>query len=141
MKTNRLVLIVPLFFIAGCFSATGPAFSSVETTDANKALVYIYRPFNIIQIGVMPYIYIDEVKYGQLKSGGYLYYFVDPGKRMIEFRSSPDRTMTIYPDFIAGEEYYFRFSADAQYMDITLKVELTPKEYAIREIAQTKKSD
>ena len=140
MKTIKLILAGLFIFIAGC-SANGPAFSPTANPDTNKAVVYVYRLSNFVGCGMVPGIYIDEVKHGSLKNNGYLVYFVEPGKRMIVVRNMGEDLLTIYPDFIAGEEYYIRLNFSLELNVIKMELGLIPKEYAIREIIYTKKSE
>jgi len=143
MKIAKPVLLAVTFFIAGC-TAGGPAFSPVENPDINKALVYIYRPFNIVGFGVAPCVYIDEVKQGELKNNGYLVYPVDPGTRIIETKDGLSDPLTLYLDIVAGEEYYVRWSIDTDTnwgaVTHTYSLALIPKEYAAQEIKCTKKA-
>jgi hypothetical protein len=141
MKAVILVLAGSFVFMTGC-TANGPAFSPVENPDANKAVVYIYRPFNIVGAGETPDVYIDEVKYGPLKNNGYLVYFVEPGKRMIANKDPHvPEPMAIYPDLEAGKEYYIRRAYVSNIGSIGIQIAVIPKEYAIQEIKLTKKAD
>ena len=139
-KSVVIMLIVSFIFLTGCM-ASGPIFSPVEKADSGKAVVYIYRPFTIFHCMWAPDIYIDEVKHGPLKNNGYLVYFIEPGKRIIEIRgtmfSETTTFLTLYPDLDAGKDYYFRLSiGSSKYVFAQIK-----KEYAISEITGTKKSD
>ncbi len=141
MKAVILILTGSFVFMTGC-ATNGQAFSPVENPDVNKAVVYIYRPFNVVACCLNPHVYIDEVKYGPLKNNAYLVYFVKPGKCMIELRDAMfDENMTIYPDLAAGNEYYIRWSIETQLTSHVYKFEVVPKEYAIEEIKLTKKAD
>jgi hypothetical protein len=141
MKTILLIPVVSIVFIAGC-TAGGPVFSPVKTIDANKAVVYIYRPFSVCGSVQTPTVYIDEVKYGPIKNKGYLVYFVEPGKRMVEVRDWVwDKPLTIYPDLEAGRECYIRFFYEYNWGTIKMTLAVIPPEYAQREIASTRKAD
>jgi hypothetical protein len=140
MKIIKVFLASLFVFIIGC-SANGPAFSPIATPDTNKAIVYIYRLSNFVGCGMVPDVYIDEVKYGPLKNNGYLVYSVEPSKKMIEVRHWGGDVLTIYPDLIAGQEYYIRLNFSLELNVIKMELGLIPKEYAIREIIYTKKSD
>jgi hypothetical protein len=139
MRAIILILAGSLVFIAGC-SANGPAFCPVENADANKAVVYIYRPSDSTGCAYTPCVYIDEIRHGRLENNGYQVYFVEPGKRMIGISdNSTPEPMTIYPDFKAGKEYYIRLSFKTEFMAVVTLFEEVPKERAIQEIKLTKK--
>ncbi len=141
MRTIAISLIFLLIFITGC-TAGGPAFSPVKTINENKAVVYIYRPFNICGSGETPTIYIDEVKYGKIKNNGYLVYFVEPGKRMVEARDWIwERPLTLYPDLEAGKECYIRFYYTYNWGTIETALAVIPPKDALAEIVKTRKAD
>jgi Protein of unknown function (DUF2846) len=140
MRAIILILAGSFVFITGC-TASGPAFSPVEITDANKAIVYIYRPSNFIGGGSNPPVYVDEIKQGRLQNNGYLVYSIKPGKRMIGIEDLTPEPLTIYPDFIAGKEYYIRLSFKTEFTKVVTMFEVVPKECAIQEIKLTKKAE
>jgi hypothetical protein len=141
MRKVALILICSFAFIAGC-TANGPVFSRVEITDDNKAVVYLYRPFSVVGCGQTPWIYIDDIKQGQMKNNGYIVYFVEPGKRMIEVRDQMwDKSLTLYPDLEGGKEYYIRFFYESKIGSIETSLAVIPPEYALQEINRTKKAD
>ena len=134
------VSIILLILIAGC-TASGPSFSPVSAHEPNKAIVYVYRPFDVVGSGLAPKVYIDGVKYDPLKNKGYLVYFVEPGKRMLELRDAMwDEPMTIYPEFAPEKEYYFRLSFGSNFGGIKIGFGEIPKEYALQEIKYTKRA-
>lgn len=139
MKIIQLVLASLSVLVGGC-TAGGPAFSPTEVVNADKALIYIYRPFNVIGCGLAPCVYIDEVKYAPLKNKGYLVCFIEPGKRMIELREPMwSKPLTVYPDLESGKEYYIRLAFYSEVGGIKIEFGSIPKEYAIREIIYTQK--
>jgi hypothetical protein len=137
MKPILIALAGAVICISGC-TASGPAFTQEKIVDANKAVVYFYRPFSVAGCAVTPHVYIDEVKHGPLKNNGYLVYFVEPGKRMVELRDAMlGGPLTIYPDIEAGKQHYIR-CALAPYR---IELAVIPEEYAIREIINTRKAE
>jgi hypothetical protein len=142
VKIPKLILLSAIIFVAGC-GASGPPFSPVQNPDISKAMVYIYFPFSLFDWPVEPSIYIDGVEYGKLRSNGYLVYTIDPGTRIIEAKSAKV-SLAVYPEFVAGNEYYIRWLMQESYTVATIRTEyslkLVPKEYAIQEIVYTKKS-
>jgi hypothetical protein len=137
MKTILIAFAGAVIYISGC-TASGPAFTPGKIVDANKAVVYLYRPFSVAGCALTPHVYIDEVKHGPLKNNGYLVYLVEPGKRMVELRDAMwDGPLTIYPDTEAGKQYYIRCTL-APYK---IALGVIPEEYAIREIINTKKAE
>ncbi len=140
-NSMKLSLAGLVGFLTGC-TASGPPFSPAATLDANKAVVYIYRPFDIIGSARSPHVYIDEVKYGSLKNNGYLVYFVEPGKRIIRLSYGAwDKPMRIYPDLEAGKEYYFRLTYKSEIGSIVTQFGMIPEEHAKQEIAPTKRAE
>ncbi len=143
IKNAKWILLSLVFAGTGC-TASGPIFSPAENPGSNKSLVYVYRPFNIVACGVAPYVYIDGVKHDSLKNNGYLVYAVEPGTRIIETNRGLSESLTVYLDVVAGNEYHIRWSVDTNTTGVcvihTYTLGLIPKEYAIREIEQTKNS-
>lgn len=144
MKRTAVILLTLLSISAfsGC-SASGPAFARREHPDPNQALVYIYRPANLIGAASVTTISIDAEDRGQLKEKGYLVFDLKPGKRMIEARYWGTPPLTLYLDAAAGEEYFLRWFVDigeGYGISHTLSFGQIPSEYALREIQYTKLS-
>jgi hypothetical protein len=143
MKRTLIFILFSTFSVlmfSGCI-ASGPAFRpSDELKTDSKALVYIYRPGNLIGCGIAPTVYVDEIKLGNIKNDGYLVCSVDPGKRVVELVNWGDPS-TIYIDTVAGNEYYVRYFVDSDVSHIFFQLALIPKEFALREIQHTKKSE
>ena len=140
MKIAQLILISAVLFMTGC-SASGPAFSRIEKSEPNKALVYVYVRDKALEWPIID-IYIDEVCRGRLLNNGYQVYSVDPGKRILTAKERTLSALTVYPDIVEGHEYYFRWSYNSHGLVVReCRLEAIPSEIAIEEIKHTKRSD
>lgn len=76
MKNCFLCLM--FFLISGCV-ASGPSFTRLSEPENGKSTIYLYRPSTMVNRGMAPDIYINEVKYEKLNDGGYQVYNLSPG--------------------------------------------------------------
>jgi hypothetical protein len=89
---------------AGCFGASGPYFTPIET-QTETALIYIYRPWMLVGSGFSYTILANDRPVVDLKNGGYYPFRTTPAK--ISFRTDPGepgRTITI--EATAGQSYF-----------------------------------
>ena len=68
----KRVLVAILGCLVVACAATGPKFQSLQQGAQGSSYVYIMRPKGYVGGMTYPSIYIDEVKVGDLKNGGYL---------------------------------------------------------------------
>ena len=86
--------------------ATGNKFTDFVKPDKDVSVLYIYRPGELINGGMAPYVYINNKRYSKLYNGGYQMYILKPG---------------IYKIFVDGN--FFEWSVKVE--DVT--VELSPQ--------------
>jgi len=90
MKLNSFKLVLILcssVLLTGC-GAHGPAFSPVELTQSDKALVYIYRPA-AFEGGANTFrIRVNDNHVTDLSNGGYYAYMADPGELSFKIKKT-----------------------------------------------------
>jgi len=81
--------------LTGC-GATGAKFQGFTKPQANKALVYIYRPaaFSAAGVNYTAYDVTNKKVIGAVRNGGYIKYNVKPGKITIAMMFNPDAGLT-----------------------------------------------
>ena len=112
----RFVSLAAVFCIAGC--ATGPKFAPVDKIPDGKAVIYVYRMFNIGGVASSHRIYANGELVADFDNASYYPYIVSPGKVMfssksespkwvIDLANSKDNLLTI--DAVGGQTYYAEF--------------------------------
>lgn len=103
--------------MGGCV-ATGPLFSQAPAPEGNKALVYVYRIPSMYIYARTAKIFVDGVQAAELNSGGYSYFYVDPGEHTITeewqdwtFGLAPWKPVGFKASVNAGETRYVRFDS------------------------------
>lgn len=86
--TRRTVLglsLLPAFMLAGCATATGPAFTQLEAPPSNKAQLYLYRKSALYAVGASYAVAnaVTNQKLGELFNASYLLLPLDAGKHVI----------------------------------------------------------
>lgn len=77
MLRAALVCIV-LVALYGC-AASGAKFVGLLVPQHDDSVLYVYRPWDYINAGMAPYVYIDGEERAPLKNGGYQVYRLAPG--------------------------------------------------------------
>jgi hypothetical protein len=77
-KQSLFVLVLLVALVAGC--ASGPLFQRSEAPEDNEALLYVYRPMQLLASGYSPDIYVNGEKALTLVNGGYSLFRLKPGK-------------------------------------------------------------
>lgn len=67
-----------LALLSGC-AASGAKFEGLLVPQAGDSILYVYRPWDYINAGMAPYVYIDGEARAALKNGGYQVYRLAPG--------------------------------------------------------------
>ncbi len=112
----RFISLAAVLCIAGC--ATGPKFASVNKVPEGKALIYVYRMFNIGGVASFHRIYANGELVADFANASYYPFIVSPGKvtfssqsesisPIIDLINSKDTLLTI--DAISGQTYYAKF--------------------------------
>lgn len=130
MKLNsfKLVLIFcSSIFLTGC-GAHGPAFSPVEITQSDKALVYIYRQASFAGGANTFRIWVNDNHVTDLSNGGYYAYMVDPGELSFKVKKTFNAFDLGLAYFIwekereilkikveTGKTYYVKYESDPKF--------------------------
>jgi hypothetical protein len=112
----RFISFVALLCIAGC--ATGPTFTPVDKVPDGKAMIYVYRMFNVGGVASSHRIYANGELVADFANASYYPFIVSPGKitfssksesisPIIDLANSKDNLLTI--EAIAGQTYYAEF--------------------------------
>jgi len=120
MSIARLILrlgsFAAMLCVAGC--ATGPQFAPVDKVPDGKAVIYVYRMFNVGGVASSHRIFANGELVADFGNASYYPYVVSPGKiafssksesisPIIDLVNSRNRLLTI--DAIAGQTYYAEF--------------------------------
>jgi hypothetical protein len=146
-----LAMVVSL---TGC-SATGPKFTETEAPELNKAKVYFYRPWAMLDGAAAPMVQINGVDSFEISNGGFHVFDLAPGNAVIavkeggfmsNWRAGP---LEISFDAQANNTYFVRLTADlgnAAYLGGVASISgnyslgLVNRETALRELRETKKN-
>jgi hypothetical protein len=81
----RLWKVSSLFFLGLLSSCTitGPKFTPLESADANRGVIYIYRPSTYVMALMSALISVDGKQVAVLRNGGYVAVPVDAGEHTI----------------------------------------------------------
>jgi len=112
----RFVSLAAVLCVAGC--ATGSKFVPVDKIPDGKAVIYVYRNFNVGGVASSHRIYANGELVADFENAGYYPYVVSPCKVMFSSKSetispiidlinSRDNLLTI--DAVAGQTYYAEF--------------------------------
>lgn len=100
-------------FLVGCF-ATGSQFQQTATlTSPRMANVYVYRANGFIGILVSESVYLDNVKVGSVRDGGFIVLHITPGPHILQITDLSGESKYISRPFIAAAKnnYYFKIGA------------------------------
>lgn len=86
-KFSRLVVLSLSLVLTGC-AATGPNFTPYAIKEADKGLLYVYRPVRWENSAISPGVIIDGNEYAVLPHGGYMPFALSPGWHSIELKFS-----------------------------------------------------
>jgi hypothetical protein len=112
----RFTGLAILLCVAGC--ATGPTFTPVSKIPAGKALIYVYRMFNVGGMASSHRIYANGELIADFDNASYYPYIVSPGivtfssksesiSPIIDLANSRDSLLTIEAE--SGHTYYAEF--------------------------------
>ena len=112
----RFVGFTAMLCIAGC--ATGPKFAPVDKVPDGKAVIYVYRMFNVGGVASSHRIYANGELVADFANASYYPYIVSPGRitfsskaesinAIIDLANSRDNLLTI--DAVSGQIYYAEF--------------------------------
>jgi len=112
----RFASLVAVLYVTGC--ATGPKFAPVDKVPDGKAVVFIYRMFNIGGVASSHRIYANGKLVADFANASYYPYIVPPStitfssrsesiSPIIDLANSKDNLLTI--DVVGGQTYYAEF--------------------------------
>lgn len=78
-----LLLLVTVF--SGCIP-TGQPFAPIKEMTNDQAVIYLYRPFNMVGGARMYTIWVDQQEMGKLSNGAYEPFVVVPGTHTVELK-------------------------------------------------------
>ncbi|MDX1526956.1 MAG: DUF2846 domain-containing protein [Pseudidiomarina maritima] len=140
--------------LTGC-SATGPKFTETEAPEVNKAKVYFYRPWAMLDGAASPVVQINGVDSFEIGNGGFHVIDLSPGNTIIavkeggfmsNWRAGP---LQISFDAQANNTYFVRLTAaldNAAYVGGVASISgnyslgLVNPEIAKQELRETKKN-
>lgn len=117
LPKNGLIVILLLMglFISGCIP-TGQPFSPVKEMASSDAVIYIYRPFNMVGGARMYTIWVDRQEMGKLTNGAYEPFVVSPGTHKVELKEDVllgrGDEFEITVESVANSANYLRFGSD-----------------------------
>ncbi len=87
LSKNGLIVVFLLIgvFLSGCIPI-GQPFAPINKTTNNKAVIYLYRPFNMVGGSRMYTILVDHQEMGKLPNGAYEPFVVAPGAHTVELK-------------------------------------------------------
>lgn len=89
MRLTKNGLIVAFLLLgvllSGCIP-TGQPFAPIKDMTSNQAVIYLYRPYNMVGGARMYTIWVDQKKMGKLSNGAYEPFVVAPGSHTVELK-------------------------------------------------------
>tara|TARA_R110000737_G_C14313556_1_gene438380 strand:+ start:112 stop:576 length:465 start_codon:yes stop_codon:yes gene_type:complete len=154
MFKKLLLSLVVVVTFSGC-SATGPKFTQLESAEANKAKVYFYRPWAMLDGAAAPDVQVNGVNKFKISNGGYeilnlkagdTSFVVKEGTFMSNWRAGE---LSINTNLEANKVYFIRLTAeltDAGYIGGVSSISgkytlgLIIQDFAVKELGDTKKN-
>ena len=105
-----------LVLLIGC-SATGPKFTAIEAPEVNKAKVYFYRPWAMLDGAAAPTVQINGVDSFEISNGGFHEIDLNPGNTIITVKEGGFMSnwragqLQITFDAAANNTYFVRLTA------------------------------
>lgn len=114
---NGLIVVLLLMgvLLSGCIP-TGQSFAPVSDMANNKAVIYLYRPFNMVGGARMYTVWVDHQEMGKLSNGAYEPFLVDPGDHTIELKEDvmlrKGYEFEVTVQSVVNKTRYLRFGSD-----------------------------
>lgn len=107
----KISLILLLCAIVTACGASGPVYKQHLASNANSAIVYVYRPSRAVNCCVAPKVYVEGEAQGTLKNGGYLVFELPPRKTTITVGDGAHgfEAQTLELSLEAGTSYYLKW--------------------------------
>ncbi len=100
---SRFIWLFVSLLLAGCSTASGPAFNESKTLPSGATGIYVYRVEHVVA-GFGATISVDGKEIGVLKDNGFLFASLSPGPHTL---SVPDRSNILKTNLI---EYKFNLT-------------------------------
>lgn len=139
---KNLLILFTVAFIAGC-AATGPVYVDAPLPKGSDALVYIYRPSNLLWGARNAYFYVNDVNIVDLSSNGYTWFHIPAGEYSFKQKWSADirfwrKNIVIPVKWAPRERIYYRLVVSSDYgfpiMTFRWNVTQVPEVQALEEI-------
>lgn len=135
----------------GC-AASGDRFVGLISPEEDDSLLYVYRPWNYINAGMAPYVYIDGAPRAALKNGGYQVYRLAPGEYSVAtqgyFWEWNGGRGVVHVQLAPGQTTFLKLSSGLDYRDPTTGLVIAREglfrvdaALASKELASTRLSD
>ncbi len=117
---KKIFLYISTFILLSGCGATGPKFTQLESLDTNKAKIYIYRPWAMLDGAAAPTIQVNGKDHFDLSNGGYEVITLSPGTHKLTVKKGGFMSnwradeMNIEYKFEANKNYFVRLSAELQ---------------------------
>jgi len=144
-----LITILLSVFLLGC-AASGPKFVSLPINNRESIIVF-YRDKQFVNGGAYPHIYIDGIKKGSIKNGGYIAIPVEVGAHMITLKNTWAWKGQQVWDIDVGyrKQYFYKISSELNsvipigavvFVNKSVQIESVPASKALEEIKNCKLS-
>ena len=108
-----------------CNQAEGTSFAKVEQLPEGHSVIYVYRPYSVVNGSTEPDIYVNGKLYGELKNRGYFPVLTNESAVTIRIDKEgtfnqwdvPAKTITLYPK--PGKTYYLRLEVVVLSLSVT----------------------
>ena len=86
LKNGLIVALLLLgTVLAGCIP-TGQPFAQIKDMTNDQAVIYLYRPYNMVGGAKLYTILVDQQEMGKLSNGAYEPFVVAPGTHTVELK-------------------------------------------------------
>ena len=132
---RTLLRFAPVLALVAC--ASGAPFQPIPAQPPEKAVIYVYRPANLIGAGVVYTVMAGGRPLVKLEPGGYIALVEDA--RAMEFTAKTEAETSITLDLAAGETYYLKGGVGPGFVVGRPKLTLVDDTVGASEIQKCKK--
>lgn len=138
-----------LFMVAVTACSTKKStFVEVKPSSESETALYIYRPYSMSNIMIVPEIIIDEKKVTDIKNSSHRYFFLPQGKHTVELEIDERYTglQKVDVNLQQSKTVYLRVNTSLKFeknkpYSRSFSLELIDKETALTEIQSTQYAD
>jgi len=135
-KIISLCLVLVFILMTGC-AASGPAFQMIPDLQADKAVVYVYRPKAFAGSAIKPSVTIGDTKMCSLAKGGYVVKIVDPGETEVSAKTEVTKRVSLQLE--PGQSGYVHMAIGMGVMVGRAKLTVVDSDRGETEIVECKK--